>query len=116
MMSPHSAIDRDELNSLLGLYLCKATDIPIKEDLEGRFDATSALYQIIEPELRELSTVADRDCWPSVAMWVTDCLVRASAVAMNAAPSEAIRQITQLVKTLKPRLGEDLKDLHRTAA
>jgi hypothetical protein len=69
------------------------------------FYADDALWQLIKPELDELSALGGKAKLYLAVMWITNCIVHASAAAMHEPPLEAVVTIAALVS--KPR--EDLR-------
>jgi hypothetical protein len=68
--------DGDELNELLGIYLCKVdnTEVVIEDSQSGGDDA---LYQLIKPELDDISALGVKANLDVAVMWITDCIIRA---------------------------------------
>lgn len=115
-MSNTTAIGGAELSELLGLYLCKVDDTEIEDECTGALEADIVLWQLLKPELGEIASLGENVSSCSVVMSVTDCIVRASGIAMNEPPREAIAQIAALVSKLRERLRYDIEEARRGVA
>jgi hypothetical protein len=110
--SSRTAMDGQELNALLGLYLLNLgdEDLVINDDGGGAYPADVVLYQLIDPELTELSEIATLGNWHCVVALIVEFTVKSLAIAMNATPPEAIAQIGELLTELKSDLMIQVKD------
>jgi hypothetical protein len=104
----------DELTKILATYLAKVDDTQIQDqDAPGGLQADEVLCQLLKPEFEEINALGDKIDTSCVALWVANLTVRASAVAMNESPQEAILQIATLVSEAREHLRNGIEDAPR---
>jgi hypothetical protein len=105
------SLNGDELTKILATYLAKVDDTEIvDQDEPGGLQADEVLCQLLKPELEEINALGDKIDISFVALWVANLTVRASAVAMNKSPQEAIPQIATLVSEAREHLRNGIED------
>jgi hypothetical protein len=109
----------DELTRLLAAYLSKVDDTQINDagctDEEEPIEADEVIWQLLKPELEEIATLGNKVDECCVPMVVANLTVRASAVAMNEPPQEAITQIAALVAKAREHLRNGIEEAGRDA-
>ncbi len=94
-------ISGDDLLHILGRYFTAADAESVEmgnEEGVGDFVCNNLRADLMEIAKREVEDV------PIAAMWIVDCVVRASAATMNEPPAKAIQQIAELLADLKHQL------------
>lgn len=106
-------LDGNELTQLLAGYLRKVDETRINDNgctEEEPIEADEVFWQLFKPELEAINALGEKVDASCVPMVVANCIVRASAVAMNESPQEAIPQIAALVAKAREHLRNDIED------